>query len=94
MTPGALTARWDYYWQDESYGSFLNSAFDRIYSWGQHNASLTFESANNRWSARLWARNITDEVNEIARLNRRQRVYGEPRIYGISLRWNFGDEGR
>jgi outer membrane receptor protein involved in Fe transport len=94
LTPGTLTARWDYYWQDVSYGSIFNSPYDKIPSWSQHNASLTFESADNRWATRLWVRNIGNEDNVVARLNRQQIVYGEPRIYGISLRWNFGDEGR
>ena len=92
LTPGTVTARWDYYWQDTSYGSIFNSPYDKIDSWSHHNASLTFESASNRWVARFWIRNIMDEENVVARLNRQQIVYGEPRIYGISLRYNLGQE--
>ena len=91
LTSGTLTARWDYYWQGKAYGSIFNSPYDEIDRWGQHNASLTYESADNRWVAKLWIRNISDEDNIVARLNRQQIVYGEPRVYGVSLRYNFGD---
>jgi outer membrane receptor protein involved in Fe transport len=90
LTPGTITARWDYYWQDVSYGAVFNSAYDRIDSWGQHNASLIFESADGRWDARLWARNLANEENVFGRANRQGIVYGEPRIYGLSLRYNWG----
>ncbi len=72
----------------------LNAPIDKIDSWGQHNASLTFESASNRWVTRLWARNITDEDNALARWGRQAIVYGEPRIYGISVRYSIDGEGR
>jgi outer membrane receptor protein involved in Fe transport len=90
LAPGTLTARWDYYWQDVSYGAVFNSPYDRIDSWGQHNASLIFESADGHWDARLWGRNLGDEDNVYGRGNRQQIVYGEPRIYGVSLRYNWG----
>jgi outer membrane receptor protein involved in Fe transport len=90
LSPGTITARWDYYWQDVSYGGVFNSPYDKIDSWGQHNASLIFESADGRWDARLWGRNLGDEENVYGRGNRSQIVYGEPRIYGVSLRYNWG----
>ena len=91
LTPGSVTARWDYYWQAKSFGNVFNSPYDKIDGWGQHGASLTFESASNRWVTRLWIRNIANEDNVIARTNRQQIVYGEPRIYGMSVRYNVGD---
>jgi outer membrane receptor protein involved in Fe transport len=93
LTQGTLTARWDYHWQDKSYGNVLNAPIDKIDSWGQHNASLTFESGSNRWVTRLWARNITNEDNALARWGRTGIVYGEPRIYGISVRYSIDAEG-
>ena len=90
LTPGTITARWDYYWQDVSYGVVFNNPYDRIDSWDQHNASLIFESAGGKWDARLWIRNIADEDNVYGRSSRAGIVYGEPRIYGVSLRYNWG----
>ena len=53
LTPGTITARWDYHWQDVSYGAVFNNPYVRIDSWDQHNASLIFESAGGKWDARL-----------------------------------------
>ena len=52
LAPGTLTLRYDYYWQDMSYGRDFNTPGDKIDSWFQHNASLIFESALGRWAAR------------------------------------------
>ena len=90
LTPGTITARWDYYWQDVSYGAVFNSPNDKIDSWGQHNAALIFESAGGKWDARLWIHNIADEDNVYGRAGRGAIVYGEPRTYGVSLRYNWG----
>ena len=92
LTRGTVTTRWDYYWQDDSYGAVFNSPYDKIDSWGQHNGSITFESAGKQWVTRFWIRNATDEENVIARSNRQQVIYGEPRVYGVSVRYNLGDE--
>ena len=62
IAPGALTLRYDYYWQDQSFDREFNTRGDKIDSWHQHNASATFESAAGRWEARAWIRNITDEA--------------------------------
>jgi outer membrane receptor protein involved in Fe transport len=98
IAPGALTLRYDYYWQDSSYGREFNTRGDEIDSWDQHNASVIFESAGGRWSARAWIRNLTDEDivtgHFIASNNSgsfRNYFMAEPRIYGASLRYNFGN---
>jgi outer membrane receptor protein involved in Fe transport len=97
FSPGTLTARWDYYWQAESYARYFNSGGDRIDAWDQHNASLIFESADDRWSARFWVRNIEDEeivtgnTVEANPFGQFRRYYlTEPRIFGMSVRYNFG----
>ena len=53
---------------------------------------ITFESARNQWVTRFWIRNATDEEKVIARSNRQQVIYGEPRVYGVSVRYNLGDD--
>jgi outer membrane receptor protein involved in Fe transport len=95
---GALTLRYDYYWQDASYSREFNTRGDEIDSWDQHNASLIFETTDGRWSARAWIRNFTDEENVTGHFlisdssgNFRNYFLTEPRIYGASLRYTFGD---
>ena len=63
LNAGTLTARWDYYWRDKSYVSHFNRPGGELPSWGQHNASLAYVTADDRWSVSAWARNIEDEDN-------------------------------
>jgi iron complex outermembrane recepter protein len=93
---GAVTARWDYYWQAKSYAREFNTRGDRIDSWDQHNASLIYESANGVWQAKLWVRNIADEDNVTGKYLTsdtsgffRNYFLTEPRIYGASVRYAF-----
>jgi len=94
---GDLTARWDYYWQDESYAREFNTVGDEIDAWDQHNASLTYRSSNGRWMARAWIRNIEDEDNVTGHYLTsdtsgyyRNYFLTEPRIFGASVRYAFG----
>ncbi len=94
---GDLTLRWDYYWQDDSYAREFNTIGDEIDSWDQHNASIIYESSSGRWEARAWIRNIGDEDNITGHYLTsdtsgyfRNYFVTEPRIYGASLRFNFG----
>jgi outer membrane receptor protein involved in Fe transport len=93
---GAVTARWDYYWQSKSYAREFNTPGDRIDSWDQHNASLIYESASGLWSAKAWVRNLQDEDNVTSKYLTsdtsgffRNYFLTEPRIYGVSLRYSF-----
>ena len=90
-----LTARWDYYWQSESYAREFNTLGDEIDSWSQHNATLVYE--RGKWSARVWVRNIQDEDNVTGKYLTsdtsgfyRNYFLTEPRIFGISARMGFG----
>lgn len=97
LAPGSLTLRYDYFWQSDSYGREFNTRGDEIDSWTQHNASATFESASGRWAGRAWIRNFTNEDNVRAQRvgadgagNFRVYWLAEPRIFGASIRYNFG----
>ncbi len=90
---GALTARWDYYWQNKNYLTIFNKRSHQIASWDQHNATLVFESGNGRWSARAWIRNIEDDTHITGGLRgppNQDFAVTEPRTYGASFRFNFG----
>ena len=67
---GSLTARWDYYWQGDSFAREFNTRGDEIDSWDQQNASLIYESVNQIWMVKAWVRNITDDENELALMHR------------------------
>ncbi len=94
---GSLTARWDYYWQDDSYAREFNTIGDKIDSWDQHNASLSYDSSNGRWTVKAWIRNIADDDNVTGKYVTsdtsgyfRNYFLTEPRLYGASVRFNFG----
>lgn len=96
---GSLTARWDYYWQSDSWGREFNTIGDQIDSWDQHNAQLIYESTDGRWSGRAFVRNLQDEDNVTGKYLTsdtsgffRNYFLTEPRIYGLSVRYNFGTE--
>ncbi len=95
---GELTLRYDYYWQDDSYAREFNTRGDRISSWDQHNAALMYASTDGKWNARLWVRNLQDEDNITGHYLTsdtsgyyRNYFTTEPRIYGLSVRYNFGE---
>lgn len=90
---GALTARWDYYWQDHAYLTVFNRPSHRVSSWDQHNATLIYEHGSGRWSARAWIKNIENDVHITGGL--RTSFYEafavtDPRAFGASIRRNFG----
>ena len=95
---GDMIVRLDYYWQDDMYAREFNTVGDEIEAWDQFNLSLIFESADGQWSARAWARNLADEDNITGHYLTsdtsgfyRNYFLTEPRIFGASIRYNFGD---
>lgn len=91
-----LTARWDAYWQSDSYAREFNTVGDEIDSWMQHNLSLIYE--REEWTARFWMRNVADDENVTGKYLTsdtsgffRNYFVTEPRIFGLSLRRSFGE---
>ena len=98
MLAGDLTLRWDYYWQDDSYAREFNTKGDEIDSWDQHNMALIYNSTNGKWMARAWVRNMQDEENITGHYLTsdtsgyfRNYFLTEPKIYGLTVRYNFGE---
>ncbi|MGD8416225.1 MAG: TonB-dependent receptor, partial [Pseudomonadales bacterium] len=94
---GSLMVRWDYYWQSKSYAREFNTVADEIDSWDQHNASLIYTSNDGQWQGRLFVRNIADANNVTGHYLTsdtsgfyRNYFLTEPRIYGASVRYQFG----
>ena len=93
---GTLTARWDWYWQSESYAREFNTVGDEIDAWSQHNATAIYEK--DRWQVRAWVRNILNDDNVTGKYLTsdtsgffRNYFLTEPRIYGVSFRYGFAD---
>ena len=91
-----LTARWDAYWQSDSYAREFNTIGDEIDSWTQHNASAIYEREN--WTIVAWVRNVMDDDNVTGKYLTsdtsgffRNYFVTEPRIFGVSARLAFGD---
>ena len=91
-----LTGRWDWYWQGESYAREFNSPGDEIDAWSQHNATAIYE--NGPWTVKAWMRNVLDDDNVTGKYLTsdtsgffRNYFLTEPRIFGMSLRYGFGE---
>ncbi|MEH6789147.1 TonB-dependent receptor [Parasphingorhabdus sp.] len=93
---GRVTARAEYHWQSKIYFTVFNIDAASQDSYGLLRASLSFTSADDRWSVRLFGDNLTGETyftNQILT----GTVYGAefvgplgaPRTYGVDLRFNF-----
>ncbi len=94
---GGITLRWDYYWQSKSEAREFNVAADGIDSWDQHNLSAIYLSDDGHWQLRAFVRNLTDEDNVTGHYLTsdtsgfyRNYFLTEPRIWGASVRYNFG----
>ncbi len=95
---GRVTPRIDYHWQDDQWGREFNSPGDAIEAWDQWNASVSFMSNDSRWQGMLWVRNLEDEDNVTGHYLTsdtsgffRNYFLTEPRIWGASVRYNFGE---
>lgn len=91
-----LVAATNYYWQDEFYTRIFNAPNDKVDSWEVWNATLTLYSADRRWFAELWGRNLNNDDYITGQVLGDQNVglatnqfLLEPRTYGLSLGYNF-----
>lgn len=93
----SLSARVDYYWQDDMWGrEFNRDPIDKLDGFDVWNAQATLASANDSWYLRAYIKNITDE-EAIAGMYVSDPSSGlftnvfpiEPRLYGVTLGYNF-----
>ena len=94
----SITARWDYSWRSDQFAREFNTVGDYIDAWDQHNLSLIYESDDGKWQGRLWVRNVLDDDNITGKYLTsdtsgffRNYFLTEPRIWGASLRYGFGN---
>ena len=73
-----------------------NDELGRIGGYMLLNARLGWSSADERWEAFLWGRNLSDKLYAVDRFEEStvfpQQVsfFGEPRMYGAQVRFHFG----
>jgi len=98
LSIGTVTPRVDYHWQDDMYGREFNTVGDQIEAWDQVNASVMWVSTDGRWQGMVFGRNLQDEDNVTGHYLTsdtsgfyRNYFLTEPRIWGASVRYNFGE---
>jgi iron complex outermembrane receptor protein len=87
---GSLDFNLLYSYSSRWYGSADNFAFQP--GFGLLNASVQWTSPDDRWSARLWGKNLTDETYATGILEANHgvlRQIGAPRTYGVTLGAKF-----
>ena len=94
--PGTLNIRGEVNWQDRVYFTEFNNADATQAGYALVNAGLRYTPDNDRWSAEIWGRNLTDKLvqtNNIitAPLFSSVRVgsVAPPRTYGVTVGINF-----
>jgi iron complex outermembrane receptor protein len=93
---GKLTARLDWSWQDAEYHDAVNSPQIRQPAFHLVNASLAFVPRDDRWQLTVATRNLLDETYLVTGNSAFdtaaayvEQVYGRPREFLVSLRYEF-----
>jgi iron complex outermembrane receptor protein len=88
--------RADYQWQSRQFFSFYNHELNSQGSYGLLNLSVTVAAKDGRWLVSAFGRNVTDEfyvfyaeANVPAGFPSLGGAVGPPRMYGLSLTYNF-----
>ncbi|HMO74412.1 MAG TPA: TonB-dependent receptor [Sphingopyxis sp.] len=90
-----LTFRPEWSHRSDEYMNVTNDPLVKAGTRDLINASLTFETADGRWSLSAWARNLFDEeyitkvVDLSSFLGYRLRRYGEPRSVGVTVGFRY-----
>jgi iron complex outermembrane receptor protein len=99
-TGGTLQWAGDVYYEDKNlfYISAAGRAFDAyLDSKTLLGTSFTWKSESEKWTARVYGRNLSDERYRIASQSVAtlwtHSQFGEPRNYGVQVGYNFGNDG-
>ncbi|MEL6475636.1 MAG: TonB-dependent receptor, partial [Pseudomonadota bacterium] len=57
----SMTARADYYYQDDSFSRVWNTTRDQLESWDNVNLSLRFDNVENGLAVEIFGKNVTNE---------------------------------
>ena len=90
------TIRGDYYWQDDSYARVYNQQYDKLRSYENVNATLTFDNARLGLNVQLFVKNLTDSqpYTDLYLTDASSGLFLnsftlDPRTYGVSLTKRF-----
>ena len=95
---GLITARADYYWQDDVYYRVQNIARHRADAFFTADARLMWTSSDDKWVVDTFVKNMTDEDN-LRNLTVNDGLssgsatfdsYYPPRTYGVRVGWKTG----
>lgn len=82
----------DYQWRSTYFFNNENTEEEKVGSEFTLNMYVGVSAQNSRWSVKLWAKNLTDELNTANVLELFGTVYynyAAPRTYGVTYRRNF-----
>ncbi len=90
----SITLTADVSYKDEQFFSEFNNSVERTDEYTLVDASVTYRSADDRWSVGLWGKNITDEFIEagsftVGLTRTVGRLYLAPSTYGAVFAYNF-----
>lgn len=89
---GELSLRLDYRWQDDFFFDNDNNPLTHVGPQHTLDTSVALYSADGRWDAKLWGKNITDELNVASVSEIFGTVfagYQAPRTVGVTGAWHF-----
>jgi iron complex outermembrane receptor protein len=92
---GTMAIQGDVSYSDDFYYNLRNFEADQFDDYTMVNAQLSWQSASDRWTATLAARNITDERAGIQGFDLailcgcNEVSYRAPRFYSVGLRYSF-----
>jgi iron complex outermembrane receptor protein len=96
---GMVSARADYYWQDDVYYRVQNIPRHREDAFSTTDLRLIWTSGDERWTVDAFAKNVTNEDNlrgltvsdGLSTGNNSFVSYFPPRTYGVRVGWRLGD---
>ena len=94
LANGMFTLSGDISYKSEQFFSEFNNDVEKADAYTFFDASLTYTSADERWSLSAWGKNLTDELVEAGSftvsLSRTVgRLYLPPRTFGFTAGYNF-----
>ena len=92
----SLSARVDYYWQDSFFSTTFNRPQDKVDSWDIINAQVVLNGRDDKWYARAFVQNLTDDDNFTGTYQTdpssglfTNAFLIEPRLYGLTVGARF-----